>query len=58
MSAGAVVHPSAPCSGCGVLVTALDVFPGGRCLECYAPEGERMMRGMSAERLARMWGGR
>ena len=46
-----------PCTGCASPVGYLEVFPGGRCLECYRPEGERMARTMTAEKLARMWGG-
>lgn len=32
------------CALCGLTVDALEVFPGGICLECYAasPDGRRM----------------
>lgn len=45
------------CTGCKQEVDPLAVFPGGRCLECYRPEGERLARTMTAEKLTAMWGG-
>lgn len=47
-----------PCRQCGTDVDPLDVFPGGICLECYRPTGERLHAEMTGERLARMWGAR
>jgi hypothetical protein len=48
--------PNSPCATCGTTVDALDVFPGGVCLTCWAasPEGQRMP---TATELTRMWGG-
>lgn len=46
------------CAKCGTHIDPLAVFPGGICLECYRPEGERIARGMTAEKLTAMWGGR
>jgi len=46
------------CTKCGWVVHPLEVFPGGLCLDCYRPIGEREARTMTAEKLARMWGGR
>lgn len=45
------------CKTCGKEVDPLEVFPGGRCLDCYAdsPEGRYMP---TANELTRMWGGR
>jgi hypothetical protein len=45
------------CKKCHAPVDELAVFPGGICLECYRPEGERIFRTMTADRLAQMWGG-
>lgn len=46
------------CTQCGEMVDPLAVFPGGICLECYTPVGEALHRTMTAEKLARMWGGK
>ena len=48
------------CADCGSDVDPLDMFPGQRCLACYkdAPETRVMVRGMTAQTLTRMWGGR
>jgi hypothetical protein len=55
-----IVHPESPCTtpGCPNVTTALDVFPGGICLDCYRPHGEALHRTMTAGKLARMWGAR
>lgn len=45
------------CTNCGTVDSYLAEFPGGICLECYRPEGERLHRTMTAEKLAEMWGG-
>ena len=44
------------CTVCGTTVSYLEVFPGPRCIDCYAvsPEGRRMP---TAEELTAMWGG-
>lgn len=44
------------CMGCDHELQPLDVFPGPRCLDCYRPIGEQLARGMTADRLAAMWG--
>jgi hypothetical protein len=46
------------CADCGKLVDMIDLFPGGRCLECHAadPAVDAAIRGLSADGLARMWG--
>lgn len=43
------------CTKCGTPVGALEVFPGGLCLSCYAmtPEANEPI---TAEQLAQMWG--
>jgi hypothetical protein len=46
------------CTQCSATVDTLAVFPGGLCLECYTPIGEREARTMTAEKLTRMWGGK
>lgn len=45
------------CTGCGEVHDALEEFPGGRCLSCWAatPEGQRLP---TASELVAMWGGR
>lgn len=54
-----IPDPAVPCADCGADVDPLDVFPGNRCLDCHA--GNPAVRGalatMTADRLARMWGG-
>lgn len=47
------------CRKCRGEVHPLEIFPDHHCLECYAacPETQRMTREMTAEKLARMWGG-
>lgn len=46
------------CSKCQRETDALAVFPGGLCLDCYRPIGDREARTMTADNLAAMWGGR
>lgn len=48
------------CSGCAKPTEPLELFPGGRCLECHAaaPEVRAELAAMTAEKLAAMWGGR
>ena len=48
------------CNDCGAGVDPLEIFPGDRCIDCHAntPETRAMLRGMTADKLARMWGGR
>lgn len=45
------------CKQCNAETDTLALFPGGICLDCYRPEGERVARTMTAEKLAAMWGG-
>ncbi len=45
------------CKSCGTDVDSLAVFPGGLCLPCYRPVGERLARTMTADDLTRAWGG-
>lgn len=47
------------CTECGRSIDSLEVFPKGRCLDCHAraPEVIADMETMTAERLAKMWGG-
>lgn len=48
------------CADCGKLTEVLDLFPGGRCLECHAadPATEAALRALGAGGLAKMWGAR
>ena len=46
------------CIGCGATVGFLEAFPGPRCLTCWTPIGEAQVRTMTAQDLARMWGGK
>ena len=48
---------SVKCSQCGTETDPLAVFPGGLCLDCWRPIGDAEARTMTAEKLARMWGG-
>ena len=45
------------CTKCGKTIDRLEVFPNNLCLDCYktAPEATRPI---TAEELAKMWGGR
>ena len=47
----------ARCSGCAKQVRVIDLFPTDLCVECWSvtPEANRVI---SAQELARMWGGR
>ena len=47
----------ARCSGCATEVRVIELFPNDLCLGCYSktPEANRVI---SAQELARMWGGR
>ena len=49
-------HRDGTCRDCGATVPHLEVFPGPRCLSCWAasPEGLRMP---TADELVTMWGG-
>lgn len=48
------------CVDCPTELDTLDVFPGGRCIECHGanPAVQRQLATMTAGNLARMWGGR
>jgi hypothetical protein len=46
------------CTKCGKPTHYLAVFPGGICLECYQPIGDAEARTMTADKLAKMWGGK
>lgn len=46
------------CIDCNADVDNLEVFPGPRCLPCWTPIGDAEARTMTAEKLARMWGGK
>ncbi len=43
------------CTKCQTEVDPLEVFPGGICLPCYTPTGERIAATMTAEKLTAMW---
>lgn len=45
------------CTACSATADALEEFPGGVCLTCWAasPEGQRMP---TAAELTAMWGGK
>ena len=51
---------STQCTDCGRRIDEMDAFPKGRCLDCHAaaPEIQHQTRTMTAEKLARMWGGK
>lgn len=55
-----IADPTVTCVDCGTDLDPLDVFPGNRCLECHAgnPGVQRELASMTADGLARMWGGR
>lgn len=46
------------CAQCAAPIDPLEIFPGGRCLNCHAadPAVEAAIRALSADGLARMWG--
>lgn len=48
------------CTECGTEIDPLEVFPKNRCVNCHAkaPEVQRETETMTADKLARMWGGR
>ena len=46
------------CTSCKADVHPLAVFPGGLCLACYTPIGNRLAATMTAKDLSRLWGGR
>jgi DNA-directed RNA polymerase subunit RPC12/RpoP len=48
----------AKCTKCQAEVDDLAVFPGGLCLTCWTPIGNIEARTMTADKLARMWGGK
>jgi hypothetical protein len=45
------------CSKCEIEISPLAVFPAGLCVDCYALT-EEANRPITAEELARMWGGK
>lgn len=47
------------CRDCDRRIEEFCEFPGPRCLDCHAadPGVQREVREMTAERLAKMWGG-
>lgn len=46
------------CTGCRKQVDWLEEFPKQRCLDCHAsaPEVQRELRTMTADKLAKTWG--
>ncbi len=46
------------CRDCGKQIEPLTEFPGPRCLPCWEPIGNEEAKTMTAEKLARMWGGK
>jgi hypothetical protein len=45
------------CSECKAQISPLAVFPAGLCVDCYALT-EEANRPITAQELARMWGGK
>jgi len=58
MAAKGVEFETAPCAKCKAPTDTLASFPGGICLECYRPQGERIAHTMTADKLTAMWGGK
>ena len=46
-----------PCSSCNTPTDRLELFPNDLCVECYSTTAEAN-RPITAEELARMWGGK
>lgn len=48
------------CTGCGIEVDPLDLFPRNRCLGCHAKafDLKNALNPMTADTLSKMWGGK
>lgn len=55
----AISPPGVRCRGCGKAVEILELYPKMRCLDCHAadPKTIEETENMTADKLARMWGG-